>query len=423
MIPPQVNYTIGEVYLTGHGGKRSIEAIPFKKSVILKDGDKISTLNGSYVEFWDDVGTWIIVFPNSELTLGIKGITIISTELIKGLFNIRTSGIKVITPTTDRLGQAGVLWVDVAGDTVVVASETGPIEVVHKKTKKSVVIGFRQQVTVTQEAISEPCDVDQRFKEAYKVGEMLEQSKAKFLYGDMLKRQVPQELKKLVKEAEKVPQELERLVKEVEEIPQELKSKEVEETEQELKKLVKEAKEKTGRKEDLDLTKAEKWLKEQKEFGEWKYEEAVESKLPEFKQQKTEEKTIPIAKPTTTDINKSVNYQEVDFNIISAEREEMFKGRYAPKGKDFLILSVEAKNNSTKQVFVFYDEEVRLINESGETISLENYKLETSFDPKTETKGFLLFIVTKEDKKFRLQLGKKSVPEAEVSFEFSRVSI
>lgn len=380
----KISYTIGDVSLVKGGKKRKIEAIPFKKSVKLKDGDSIITDAQSYVaDLWDkpgtnQTGTGITIFPNSELVLGIKGI-IRKIELIKGLFRIVTEK-EVITPSTElRFPQGNApFWVDVSKDgVVVVASEAAPMEVIHKKTKKGVVIGFKQQVAVTQEDILEPCGIDQRFKEAYKLMETLEQSKAKFLYGDMLERNVPKELEKFTKVIE----------------------------------------EKTGRKEDYDPAKYQKWLKEQKEFGEWKFDEATESKLPEFKSIKAEEKITLAVKSQITDINKTINYQGINFKIISAEKTSEFKARNSPEGKNFLILHVEAKNNSAKQVFVFYDEEVRLINEPGEIIPLENYKLETSFDPNAESKGFLLFLVDKESNKFKLQFGKKSLPKVELDFE------
>jgi len=385
-----ISYTIGEVSLARGGRKTGIEAIPFKKSVKLKDGDRIITGPASYVtDLWDtpspikdETGTGITVFPNSELVLGIKGNhLIIRIELVAGLFKITTDK-EVITPNAElRFPQGGnVFWIDAAKDgAVVVASEAAPMEVVNKKTKKGAVIGARQQVTVTQEDILEPCDVDQRFKESYKTWETLEQSKGKFLYGDMLERRVPQEVEKFAKVIE----------------------------------------EKTGRKEDYDPAKYQKWLKEQKEFGEWKYDEVVESKLPGFKPVTAEEKTIPAAKPKIVDINKTVNYQGIDFKITSLEKGQEFKGRNAPEGKEFLVLNVEAKNNSTKQVFVFYDEEVRLINESGEIISLENYRLENNFDPQSEAKGYISSLAAKGNTKFKLQFGKKSLSKVELELKLS----
>ncbi|MDP2750579.1 MAG: hypothetical protein Q8O89_07140, partial [Nanoarchaeota archaeon] len=342
MADVNISYTIGDVFIERGDTKRRIEAVPSGKNfkwIRLKDGDRISTASRSYVVDLSDepgptqTGTIITAFPNTELVLGIKGI-IRKIELIKGLFRIVTEK-EVITPSVElRYPQGNApFWVDVSKDgVVVVASEAAPMEVVHKRTKKGVVISFKQQVSVTQEDILEPCGLDQRFKEAYKTWEMLEQSKAKFLYGDMLEKGIPQKLEKLAKVIE----------------------------------------EKTGRKEDHDPAKYQKWLKEQKELGERKFDEAIESELPQFKSQKQEEKIIPNPVLKIIVVNKSVNYQGVDFRITSIEKSHEFKGRNAPEGKEFLVLNVEAKNNSTKQVILFYDEEVRLINEYSEIISLEN---------------------------------------------------
>jgi hypothetical protein len=382
-----ISYTIGDVSLARGGKKTRIEAVPFKKSVKLKDGDRIITGAASYaVDITDqpgprENGTWMSIFPNSEVILGIKGSVITRLKLIIGLFKISTGRNDYIVTPTAELRNAGSFWVDVSKDgAVVVASEAAPMEVVHKKTKKGVVINPKQQITVAQEDILEPCGVDQRFKEAHKLVETLEQSKAKFLYGDMLERNVPQELQKFAKVIE----------------------------------------DKTGRKEDYDPAKYQKWLKEQKELGEWKFDEAVESKLPDFKPVKVEDKAAPIRKPKIIDINKSANYQGIDFRITSLEKGQEFKGRSAPEGKEFLVLNVVAKNKSAKQVILFYDEEVRLINESGETISLENYKMENNFDPQFETKGFLSFLVVKEDNKSKLQFGKMCMPKVELAIDLSQ---
>ncbi len=389
----KISYTIGDVFIERGDTKRKIEAVPSGKNfkwIRLKDGDRISTASRSYVVDLSDepgptqTGTIITAFPNSELVLGIKGI-IRKIELIKGLFRIVTEK-EVITPSAKlRYPQGNApFWVDVIKDgVVVVASEAAPMEVIHKRTKKGVVISFKQQVSVTQEDILEPCGIDQRFKEAYKTCEMLEQSKAKFLYGDMLERGTPQEFAKLAKVIE----------------------------------------EKTGRKEDYDLPKYQKWLKEQKEFGERKFDDVVESELPEFKSVKAEEKTTPTVKSLIMDINKTIKYQGINFKIISAEKTSEFKARNAPEGGNFLILNVGAKNNSANQIFVFYDEEARLIKKNGDIIGMENYKMETSFAPQTENKGNFLFIIPKESTTFKLQFGKKSLPKVEIELDLTEKEV
>ena len=438
----KINYAIGDVHVVRNGRKIKVEADLFKKSVELEDGDKIITGPHSYVVRLTDRpgprenGTWMAIFPNSEMGLGIKGGLIIRMELVRGLFKIATGTPpekEVITPTAE-LPPTGVMgWIDVAKDgAVVVASEADLIKVVNKKTKKGAVIGFRQQVTVTKEDILGPYGVDQRFKEAYKAWEMLEKSHAKFLYADMLERRGSQELRKEVKVLE----------------------------------------EKTGRKfEEYDADyylKYQKWLEEQKELGERAYEEVQKTELPDFKPRKAEEKITygadyylkeyqkwleeqkergerkyeevqkgfesalvrkglepvrghsespetPKAISKKIPIDKSVNYQGISFKVVSAEKGP--KGLNIPEGKEFLVLDVEAKNNSPRQVILFYDEEVRLINESAEVIPIKNYKLENNFDPQSEAKGSLQFLAAKEDNKFKLQFGKKSLSKVEVGFE------
>ncbi len=68
-------------------------------------------------------------------------------------------------------------------------------------------------------------------------------------------------------------------------------------------------------------------------------------------------------------------------------------------------------------------EEVRLINESSEIIPLENYKLETSFDVGTESNGNFLFIIPKENAKFKNQFGKKSLPKVELEFDLTQKEV
>lgn len=375
-----ISYTIGDVRLVRGGRKRLIEAVPFKKSVRLKDGDRIVTSARSYVFDLSDepgpfeTGTMITAFSNSEFALGIKGL-IRSVELVRGLFRIITEK-EVITPTAEIRFPEGSspFWVDVSKDgAVVVASEAAPVEVLHKETKKGVVIGFKQQVTVTEEGILEPCLVDQRLKKAYGIYQALSQSQSKFIFGDMVEGGVPQGTEEITRIIEKA----------------------------------------TGEKQDYDREKHEKWLKEQRDLGEQKFREAVETELPEFK---ADEEVKPVfkAKPRTVEIDKTVNYAGIEFKVGTLERVQEFKGREAPEGKDFLIVNVEAKNNSQKQVYVFYDEEVRLINEDGENVLLENYQMETSFDTEAEHRGSFAFVVPGEETKFRLQFGKKSLPKVDL---------
>jgi hypothetical protein len=123
---------------------------------------------------------------------------------------------------------------------------------------------------------------------------------------------------------------------------------------------------------------------------------------------------LPESISKTIAVNKSITYKGMEFSIPSAEIRTEYKNRKSPEGKAFLILNIRAKNDSLQQVFVFYDEEVRLLNEAVGIISLENYELETSFDPQSENSGSFLFVIPRENTKFKLQFGKKSLPKAEL---------
>ncbi len=118
-------------------------------------------------------------------------------------------------------------------------------------------------------------------------------------------------------------------------------------------------------------------------------------------------------------IDKSINYQGIEFGIVSAEIRVEYKNSKSSEDKTFLILNIRAKNNSPKQVFVFYGEEVRLFSEYQEVIPLEDYGMETDLEPNSEVKGFLLFLVPKKDTRFKLQFGKKSLPKVELELDLT----
>ena len=122
--------------------------------------------------------------------------------------------------------------------------------------------------------------------------------------------------------------------------------------------------------------------------------------------------------PKTVELNQTINYQGVTFKFISMGKTSEFQGKSAPSDKDFLVLHAEAKNNTSGQVIVFYDEELRLLSEEGESITPESCKIENNFDAGAESQGHFLFLVKKEAKKFKLQFGKQSGPKSELAFEF-----
>jgi hypothetical protein len=114
-------------------------------------------------------------------------------------------------------------------------------------------------------------------------------------------------------------------------------------------------------------------------------------------------------------VNKSIKYQGVELKILSVKRDTK------NKDTDLLSIQIEAKNESGKQVFIFWNEEVRLNNERGESFPLDDYNLETSYMPESQAKGYLFIPVNKNDEKFKLQFGKKSLPKIEVDLDLSKI--
>ncbi len=157
-------------------------------------------------------------------------------------------------------------------------------------------------------------------------------------------------------------------------------------------------------------------LPSESELVELKWQEALkESKALEEKYKQELSHKTP--KPRTIHIDKSITYRGVIFSVASAEICEEYRTRISSENEAFLILNVRSKNDSSKEVFVFYEEEVRLLSEAGETIPLDDYKLETHFDPNGESNGTLLFVIPKDGTKFRLQFGKKSLPKVELTID------
>lgn len=108
---------------------------------------------------------------------------------------------------------------------------------------------------------------------------------------------------------------------------------------------------------------------------------------------------------------KEVIYNGLIWNISKIVLSAIFNNRRAPDGKLFLIVNVTLKNKSDREIFICYDEEVRLLlgkDKPEEIIPLENYWLPTDFEPGKESDGILLFIIHKGKSDLNLQLGRKN---------------
>lgn len=122
------------------------------------------------------------------------------------------------------------------------------------------------------------------------------------------------------------------------------------------------------------------------------------------------------------EINQTLNYQGISFEIVTVVKNKEFKNRQAPKDKSFLIVNLNAQNTLGRQVILFYDEEVRLLNGDGGVIALETYKIENNFDPGFKSDGYFIFVVDKNSAKFKLEFGKASLPKVNMNLDLNRDS-
>ena len=143
-----------------------------------------------------------------------------------------------------------------------------------------------------------------------------------------------------------------------------------------------------------------------------KYKQWAQSEAEKCRQEtETITKTDYTGTISVIPINQVIKYQDIECKITLVKQE--------PKSDDtdLLSINIEAKNESKKQVFIFWNEEVRLINEKDEIYSIDDYSLETNFMEGTQTKGYLFVPVKKQDHKFILQFGKKSFPKVELELD------
>lgn len=307
----------------------------------------------------------ITIFPKSKVVVHTGRGFIKEVEVLQGLTNVSVSeGKKILTPTAEFQGAA---WVDVASDgrTVVAHSRD---TIYNRKTRRAVTLDVNQQVLITEDSIGEPEPMDQRFHQAQKTMFNL----GAFAGAEMY-RQVAEKADALF-EAYLIGEKA-------------MATK----TGQEFEKLKEEAKQTFLKQKQWAQTEAKKYQQEAEKIT--KTDFSTSSVIP---------------------INQSVKYQDVELKILSVKREAK------SEGKDLLSIQIKAKNESQKQIFIFWNEESRLINEKGEIFLTEDYDLETSFERGTQVKGYLFIPVSKQDEKFKLQLGKKSLPKVELELDLSQ---
>jgi len=357
----------GEVFVKQGAVKKQVVG-----SLKLKENAEVETGANSYANVSDNPSpesgrkaSGATLFPNSKITVHMTRGYIEEIEILKGLVSVFVApGKRVLTPAAEFGGMA---WVDVSSEGRTVVTNTRET-IYNRKTRRAVTLDVNQQVLITEDNIGEPEPMDQRFYQAQKIWENLGA-----FYGAEMYQQLAEKSDALL-EASLMA----------------LKSM-AEQTGQDFEKLKEEA------------------IQQHQKHKQWAQSEAEKHREEAENIKKTD---FPAA--SIIPVNQSIKYQGIELKILSVKRDSK------SKDTDLLSIQIEAKNESKKQVFIFWNEEVRLINEKGENFPIDDYTLETSFMGVAQAKGYLFIPVNKQDKKFTLQFGKKSLPKVDLELDLSK---
>lgn len=355
---------VGEVWVI-----RSGERLRASRTLALKDRDVIETGANSYVPSVHDnpspasrqQGSDLCLFPNTRVVLSIQRGLIVGVEIAQGLVGAFTEA-PVVTPTAEWSGSA---WAEVApdGSTVVAASRTA---VRHRPSGRTVAFtdaDGRQQIRVTADGIQPPEAMDQRFVRAQEIWENRGAFYAASLYGQFAASMAEGEARLL----ESLGQVADRF--------------------------------------GLDMEAVRESLAQQQQF--------LRAQADAYSQAAAELQQADLGRAVVVPVDRVIEYQGVSFRIVSAKREP---GR---GGAERLSLLVEAENRGSNPVFVFYNEEVRLIGAEGQVAAVDDYTLETALEPGKGYTGYLLAEVAEGEERLTLQWGKKSLPKVELALDLS----
>lgn len=316
----------GEIFVKEGTTKKQVV-----RSLKLKGTAYVETNANSYADISDNPNpesekrsSRLTLFPDSKVIVKVKMDYIEEVEISKGLVMVSlATGKRIFTPVAEFCGMA---WVDVTSDGITVVANTRET-IYNLKTRRAVIPGANQQILITEDNISEPEPMEQKF---YYTQKILENLGA--FYSTSVYQQVTEKSDDLLKASLTAPKYM------------------AEKTGQGFEKLKEEA--------IQQHQKLKQWAK----FETEKYREEIENiKKTEF------------AATYIMPVNQIIKYQNIELKILSVKRDSK------SNDTDLLSIQIEAKNESKKQVFVFWNEEIRLINEKGEVFPVDDYNLETSF--------------------------------------------
>lgn len=361
----------GNVFVISNGETRLISkdiklGVNKKYEVITEDASYTYVTTNPHPES-KRPGFFACLFPKTKVIVYTGRGYIKTFEILHGLVFGQT--LNVITPTAEFKGEErGGCWIDVDSDGKTMVADTRDT-VYNRKTKKAVVLSVNQQLLVTEDDIGEPEPMGQVFYQAKKTLENLHSFGGAEMYQQV---------------AEKSDALLNAYLTSMKFMCQ-----------------------KTG--EDFNK------LKEEAESVFQKQKQWLQTESEQLYQRQKKVKSSDIDRDVSIiPINQVVKYQGIEWKIISVKRE--------PKSDetDVLTINIEGKNESEKEVFVFWNEESRFITEKGDTFCVDDYTLETAYMPGTQSEGYLFIPVRKDEKKFKLQFGKRSLPKVELEIDLSQ---
>ena len=417
------------------------------KDVVLKDGDRLVTEDGYIYDIQDGATsyeqpaekTWMILYPRGEAVISvhifendedggkITGHLITRIELVKGLFWVRAStnrevGEKlVLSPNFPQLefkpesGEFGKrkeaeAIIELSNDSVTVFRMAG--RVVHRSLGLEAG-GGGNKIVATRNGLYATKLAEYPDKRVKFVNELFRiiMNESRLLKGDGEGGDFSMPDYSPVREEDHVvKREATRTVSGMKEIEEKYWNR--------MRKIEDEGKERVKQYRETYWNAPEELKKAVQEDGLRRSRE--EKELHEEFNRKENElieagKKGLTAITKTGAINQTMQYREVGFNFSKAERGIEMGMRKSPNGKEFLLVWFSASNTSKNTVFFDPNAEFNLLAD-GESIQLDNYKLETALDPGKSSDGYLQFIILEKAKNFVVVIGKKIAPKMELKF-------
>ncbi len=303
--------------------------------------------------------TQFVMYPKSMMMVHTDNGFINTACILLGMvFGAMPEGYTISTHTAQFEG-SGFIFANDDGTTII--ANTRDI-IYNKMTGASIKMDAGQQVTITMNSISKPQPMEEQFTQALKVMENLGSFEASSIYKLAASRS--DEFKAAYMMA------------------------------------MKELSAQTG----YDISNLDNELKA---FDD--YKNGLNKKSTESKKIAEEITHTTFSEASTIPSSISFKYQELECTITSLRIE---------KKQDSLIkitIFLKVKNNEAKPIFIFWNEECRIINKGNEIIELDDYSIPTDFSSIQDTDGYLVFIAKGELDNPVIQFGKKSAPKNSIA--------